>query len=105
KRACMLYIKVSYEESVRRNHLRFRPGQADSILYHSLPDEKMELYYKSTDWMQLAPHSEGKMIAQGIEVPYVVLDNEHGTTDDPKMLGPALFQTCERLWKVKTNAR
>jgi len=26
----------------------------DSILYHSLPDEKMEFYYRTNDWEDLA---------------------------------------------------
>ena len=41
KRAVIVYINVSYEESVRKNRRRARPGLEDSILYHSLPDEKM----------------------------------------------------------------
>jgi hypothetical protein len=44
KRARLIYIKVSYEESVRKNRRRARKGEEDSILYHSLPDEKMEFY-------------------------------------------------------------
>ena len=50
KKASLLYIKVPYEESVRKNRKRARPGQEDSILHHSLPDEKMEFYYKTNDW-------------------------------------------------------
>ena len=41
-RASLVYIKVSYEESVRKNRRRARKGEEDSILYHSLPDQKME---------------------------------------------------------------
>jgi hypothetical protein len=43
QRAAIVYINVSYTESVRRNHKRARKGLEDSILYHSLPDAKMEL--------------------------------------------------------------
>ena len=37
RRASVLYLNVSYEESLRKNQLRARPGQEDSILHHSLP--------------------------------------------------------------------
>lgn len=47
-RAAIVYVSVSYDESVRRN--RRRQGQEDSILYHSLSDDKMEAYYKTNDW-------------------------------------------------------
>jgi hypothetical protein len=43
-RAVILYIDVSFEESFCKNRRRYRPEQADSILYHSLDDAKMERY-------------------------------------------------------------
>ena len=46
-KASLMYIRVTYEESVRKNRRRARKGEEDSILYHSLPDEKMEAYYKT----------------------------------------------------------
>ena len=49
-RAEILYVKVPCEESERRNKRRARPGEEDSILYHSLPDEKMRHYYDVDDW-------------------------------------------------------
>jgi len=52
-RACILYVDVSFEESLRKNRRRFRPGQEDSILYHSLEDAKMERYYRTDDWREL----------------------------------------------------
>jgi hypothetical protein len=44
QRAVIVYINVSYAESVRKNRKRARPGLEDSILYHSLTDAKMEYY-------------------------------------------------------------
>ncbi|HVP37722.1 MAG TPA: hypothetical protein VMS93_00915 [Candidatus Saccharimonadales bacterium] len=97
-RAGIVYIKVSYEESCRKNRRRFRPDQADSILYHSLPDEKMEFYYKLNDWDRLAPAPHGFLPIQGHQVPYAVFLNEPEKTDDPAKLGPALEDVFGRLW-------
>jgi hypothetical protein len=105
KRAGIVYINVPYEESVRKNRRRFRPELADSVLYHSLPDEKMEFYYKVNDWDRLADGKEGAMTIKGIEVPYAVFDNMPEKTDDPEKLGPALEDTFGRLWKEVQSRR
>jgi hypothetical protein len=100
RRAGILYIQVSYEESVRKNQRRFKPELAHSILYHGLPDDKMEQYYKDTDWGKIAPEMNGFVRAQGIEVPYAVLMNEPEVTYDVAKLGPALEESLGRLWKI-----
>ena len=101
-KAAILYVKVSYEESVRKNRRRFKPDQADSILYHSLADEKMERYYKLNDWEGLSGgKTEGEIAVKGRRVPFVVLQNEPGVTDDPKKLGPALREAFSRLGKLR----
>jgi hypothetical protein len=99
RRAGVVYIRVSYEESARKNRRRFRPELADSILYHSLPDEKMEYYYKINDWPKLAKGSEGRLTVRGHRVPFAVFDNEPEKTDDPARLGPALEDVYGRLWR------
>ena len=99
KRAGIVYIRVSYEESCRKNRRRFRPDQADSILYHSLPDEKMEFYYKTNDWDRIAPEPQGFIQVRNFQVPYAVFQNEPEKTDDPARLGPALEDTFGRLWE------
>jgi hypothetical protein len=97
-RAGILYIQVSYEESVRKNRRRFKPELAHSILYHSLPDEKMEFYYKENDWNQIATGSDGVISPKGIKVPFSVLPNEPEVTDDVKKLEPALKSALDKLW-------
>ena len=99
KRSGILYIDVSYEESVRKNRRRFKPAEADSILFHSLPDDKMEFYYKVNDWHKLAPDKEGELLLQNIRVPYAVLPNEPEVTDTPEHLATPLEDALERLWK------
>ncbi len=98
-RAGIVYISVSYAESLRRNRRRARKGQEDSILYHSLPDAKMEMYYKTNDWDKLSGgKDQGVVEIKGRRVPFAVFQNEPEQTDDPAKLGPALKETLDKLW-------
>jgi hypothetical protein len=100
-RAGIVYIDVSYEESVRKNRRRFDPARADSILYHSLPDEKMEFYYRTNDWDKLSGgRTSGRVRVRQHDVPFAVFHNEPEQTDDPAKLGPALDEVFMRLWGV-----
>ena len=99
RRAGIVYINVSYEESARKNRRRFDPAQADSILYHSLPDEKMERYYRTNDWERLSGgRKAGRIRVRSFDVPFAVFDNEPEQTDDPAKLGPALERVFAALW-------
>jgi hypothetical protein len=101
RRAGIVYINVSYEESCRKNRRRFDPAQADSILFHGLPDAKMEFYYKTNDWERLSGgRNAGRIPVRGFEVPFAVFDNEPERTDDPAQLGPALEETFGKLWAL-----
>jgi hypothetical protein len=100
KQAGIVYIDVSYEESVRKNHRRARKGQEHSILFHSLPDEKMEYYYKVNDWHKIAPNDSGTINIKGHKVPYSILPNEPEVTNSPEKLGPALKNTFMKLWQL-----
>lgn len=101
-RAGLLYVAVSYEESVRKNRRRYDPAQKDSILYHSLPDDKMEFYYRTNDWAALSEgRSEGRISIRQSSIPFVVLENEPEVTDNPTNLGPALESRLNRLWSVR----
>jgi hypothetical protein len=103
-RAAILYIDVSFEESLRKNHRRYRPEQADSILYHSLEDAKMERYYKINDWARLSEgHDEGFITVKGHQVPFAVFHNEPEKTLDPELLGAALRDVTGRLVKLFTH--
>lgn len=100
KRAGIMYIKVSYEESARKNRRRARPGLEDSILHHSLPDEKMEFYYKTNDWEKLTAADPNYIEIKGIKVPYTVFENEPEKTDDQAKLGAELERATAKLWRV-----
>ena len=101
KKAGIVYIDVSYEESVKKNRARARTGQEDSILFHSLPDEKMEFYYKTNDWKKLTTDSPEYLDVKGIRVPYSVFHNEPDvTTEGGEPLGKALQVVTTRLWDL-----
>jgi hypothetical protein len=99
KRAGVVYINVSYEESCRKNRRRFDRSQAHSILFHSLPDEKMEFYYKVNDWDKMAKGSDGYLRIKGHTVPFSVFNNEPEVTDKPEKLGITLEDVFRKLWK------
>ena len=97
KRAALVYIRVSYEESVRKNRRRARKGEEDSILYHSLPDEKMEFYYKTNDWDAIEKTDPSFIDVKGLRIPYAVFENEPEKTLDPALIGNELERIMPRL--------
>jgi hypothetical protein len=103
-RAAILSIDVSFKESLRKNRRHYRPEQADSILYHSLEEAKMERYYKDNDWAHLSEgHDEGYITVKEHQVPFAVFHNEPGKTLGPELLGAALRDVTDRLVKLFTH--
>jgi hypothetical protein len=100
-KASLVYIKVPYEESVRKNRKRARPGQEDSILYHSLPDEKMEFYYKTNDWERLEAHDPNFIEVKGHKIPYCVFENMPEKTHDPNLIGEELERATAKIWSLR----
>ena len=100
-KASLVYIKVPYEESVRKNRRRARPGQEDSILYHSLPDEKMEFYYKTNDWEQLTAKDPNFIEVKGHKIPYCAFENMPEKTMDPALIAPELERVTKKLWSLQ----
>ncbi len=99
-RAAILYINVSYGESLRKNRRRFNPERPDSILEHGLSDEKMQQLYAGDDWPELTGgKSQGYLAVQGIQVPFVVFENEDDvTTPGGEALGQRLEGVLGVLW-------
>ena len=99
EKTAVLYIDVTWEESLRKNRKRFNPEKPDSILEHSLPDERLERLYKEIDWSDVSKDDPQYLTIQGIRVPYVVFDNaDDVTTQRGNALGQRLEQTLEKLW-------
>ena len=102
ERAAILYINVSYAESLRKNRRRYNPKRPDSILEHGLSDEKMERLYQESDWQEVSGGKPaGFMDIQGVQVPFVVFENEDDvTTPGGAPLGTRLETTLQTLWDM-----
>lgn len=97
----IVYIDVSWEESLRKNRRRFNPDRPDSILEHGLPDEKLEALYRETDWPAIIQGHPDWLTIQGFQVPYAIFDNEDDvTTAQGPALGQRLEETLTRLWSL-----
>lgn len=100
ERMAILYLDVSYSESLRKNRARFNPDKPDSILEHGLPDAKLERMYKEVDWHDLVRDDPAYITIQGVKVPYVVFENEDDvTTARGDALGDRLEARLQTLWQ------
>ena len=98
-RAALLYVHVSFEESLRKNRKRFNPDRPDSILEHALPDEKLRHLYSGDDFMALTADDPAFITINDIRVPYAVFENaDDVTTARGDALGERLHETLTRLW-------
>jgi hypothetical protein len=101
EKAAILYVDVSWAESLRKNRKRFNPEKPDSILEHSLSDEKMIRLYRDSDWDEIASISDNRIHVGSISVPFVVFENEDDVTSgNTDKLDQRLQSVLERLWKI-----
>ena len=97
----VLYIEVTWEESLRKNRQRFNPEKPDSILEHGISDWKMERLYREVDWNEVSSGDPHYLSIQGTRVPYVVFDNaDDVTTGRGAALGERLEQSLKELWAL-----
>ena len=102
RRAAIVYVRVSFAESLRKNRRRFNPDRPDSILEHGLSDEKLERLYRDDDWGELAPGEKGFLEINAHRIPYAVFENEDDvTTGKPDQLGARLETTLNCLWDLR----
>jgi hypothetical protein len=98
--AVVMYVRVPYEESLRKNRRRFNPDRPDSILEHGLSNEKMERLYRDDDFASVAPGDSGLVEIRGHHIPFVVFPNEDDvTTDKPDQLAERLESVLGELWE------
>ena len=101
ERAAILYVRVPFEESLRKNRRRFNPEKPDSILEHGLSDEKMERLYRDDDWAAIAPGESGHLNIRGQSVSYAVFPNEDDvTTGKSDQLAARLESVLGKLWEL-----
>jgi len=104
--AALLYVRVPFEESLRKNRRRFNPDKPDSILEHGLDDEKMTRLYKEDDFTTIATSDSGLLEIRGHQVPFVVFPNEDDvTTDKPDQLSARLESVLGELWELYEQKR
>jgi hypothetical protein len=97
----VLYVDVTWEESLRKNRKRFNPEKPDSILEHGLEDWKLERLYKEVDWNEVSREDPQYLTIQNVRVPYAVFDNKDDvTTARGAALGERLEQTLQKLWEL-----
>ncbi len=97
--AAVLYINVSWEESLRKNRRRFNPDKPHSILEHGLPDEKLDRLYRGSDWAEFSAADPAYLDTGRVRVPYAVLQNEDDvTTAGGEPLAERLKETLALLW-------
>ena len=102
----ILFIDVPWEESLRKNRQRFNPDRPDSILEHGLPDNKLERLYRQIDWEELIEGHAEAITIKGIDVPYVIFDNNDDVTTNPgPELGKRLETALKLLWKRQLPLR
>ncbi len=102
QRAGIVYVRVSFEESLRKNRRRFNPDRPDSILEHGLSDEKMERLYRNDDWAELAPGDAGFLQIRGVRVPYSVFENNDDVTTGRTDLLPGRIEAIlGKLWQLR----
>jgi hypothetical protein len=101
ERMVVVYVNVSWEESLRKNRRRFNPNRPDSILEHSLPDRKMERLYRECDWAEVSAGHPEYLTLRGVSVPYAVFENEDDvTTRGGDALAQRLEQILGHLWEL-----
>jgi hypothetical protein len=95
----VLYLDVTWEESLRKNRRRFNPERPDSILEHALPDSRLERLYREVDWPDVTAGDPQYVPIQGFRVPYAVFDNSDDvTTAREEALGQRLQRSLQQLW-------
>lgn len=98
----VLYIDVSFEESLRKNRRRFNPDKPHSILEHGLPDEKLKEMYEKSDWKDFSSKDDSFLTVNTVKIPYAVFNNHDDvTTKGGDFLGDRLEKTLNKLWDLK----
>lgn len=99
RRAAVLYIEVTFEESLHRNRRRYNPERPDSVLQHALPDDKLARIYKEDDFGSLSREDPHWLTVKGVRVPYVIFENHDDVTASPsEALATRLEERLGALW-------
>ena len=98
--SAVLYLDVSWEESLRKNRKRFNPDRPDSILEHGLPEDKMDKLYRRSDWEQVSSGDPAYLDFSNVKIPYAVFSNEDDVSSTAgNALRDRLEETLALLWE------
>jgi hypothetical protein len=101
-RAAVVYVQVSFAESLRKNRRRFNPERPDSILEHAMTDEVLTRLYREDDWATFSAGDPYFLTLRSIRVPYVIFENEDDvTTGQPDLLAARLEAVLGQLWELR----
>ena len=101
--AAIFYIKVSREESWRRNVARYQEKLKHSILAHMVPRETYDYFYDTNDWDDLTGgRPAGWLDVNGVAVPFVSMNNEPESTD-PEVLEERYAAALGELWTLRSS--
>jgi hypothetical protein len=104
RQAAVIYVNVTFAESLRKNRRRYNPDRPDSILEHGLSDEKMERLYQEDDWQSMSAADPDYLVVRGNRIPYAVFENaDDVTTGKPDQLGERLQAVLAKLWDSKNR--
>ena len=103
KKAAIMYVNVSWEESLRKNRKRFNPDRPDSILEHGLSDDKLRALYFECDFQEINPDPIGFINIGNLKLPFINFENNDDvTTFQNKGLSKRLSEKLSALWNLKT---
>jgi hypothetical protein len=96
--ASVRYVRVSLEESLRKNRRRCNPDRSHSILEHALPDDGMWRLYGRDDWNELERGAAGRLVVGAHRLPAAVFENEDDvTTPRGTALGERLVESLRNV--------
>lgn len=100
-KAVVLYVKVDFEESWRRNVKRYEEKLKASSLAHMAPRDVMERFYKIDDWEKITDGREfGTLSFQGVEIPFATMDNVPELPPGPE-IAKRYQAALDGLWRVR----
>ena len=104
EQAAIFYIRVSRDESWRRNVARYQEKLRHSILAHMVPRETYDYFYDVNDWDEITgSQPAGWLDAGGVRVPFVTMNNEPESTD-PVVLEERYSSALGALWALRSGA-
>jgi hypothetical protein len=94
RRAAIVYVHVPFEESQRKNRRRANANRPESILEHSLPDDKLIRLYRDDDWAAFTVGDAQFVTVRSIRMPHFIFEN----ADDVTTGKPDLLDRRGKVW-------